>query len=194
MVLSDIVIDTNMAQVIIILLVVVFFVLISTTYKLRKENVTYRNNEADLKVRSQQWAISELEKFKTNELDRFRKGIEDTAVQTAANMLDQWKVENEIRIRQDAINRSYSVNLGKISEHLVPFHLNFPFNPKDARFIGSPIDILVFDGASDGRDEITIYFIEVKTGNSKLSEIQKKIRRAVINKCIEWREINPDSL
>lgn len=83
--------------------------------------------------------------------------------------------------------------MGKITEHLIPFHINFPFNPKDVRFIGSPIDLIVFDGCSEKKDDIIIYIVEIKTGNSKMTELQKKIKAAVINGKIRWQEINPDN-
>lgn len=76
-------------------------------------------------------------------------------------------------------------------EHFVPFSHPFPFNPKDARFIGSPIDLIVFDGISDKRDEIYIYIVEVKTGKSKLTSLQKQIKSSVINGKIRWLELNP---
>lgn len=91
---------------------------------------------------------------------------------------------------------SYSVNLGKITEHLIPFHRSFltQFNPKDARFLGSPIDLIVFDGYADKKSEIVIWLVEVKTGKSKLSDTQKRIRQAVKDGNIRWKEINPDNL
>ncbi|HRQ55032.1 MAG TPA: Holliday junction resolvase-like protein [Ignavibacteriaceae bacterium] len=148
---------------------------------LKEQELIFNKKEAELKVSYQNWALTELEKFK------------NTEISNAANvMLQKWKIENEAAIRQDAINRSYSVNLGKITEHLIPFHINFPFNPKDARFIGSPIDMIVFDGHSDNKEDIIIYIVEIKTGNSKLTEIQKKIKEATINGNIRWYEINPD--
>jgi len=149
--------------------------------KLKEQYLVFSKKEADLKVSYQNWALSELEKFKNTEISN-----------AAGVMLQRWKIENEAAIRQDAINRSYSVNLGKITEHLIPFHINFPFNPKDARFIGSPIDMIVFDGHSDKKDDIIIYIVEIKTGNSKLTDIQKKIKEATINGNIRWIEINPD--
>ncbi|HCY77456.1 MAG TPA: hypothetical protein DHV28_16190 [Ignavibacteriales bacterium] len=148
---------------------------------LKEQELLFDKKEAELKVSYQNWALSELEKFKNAEISN-----------AAGVLLQKWKIENEAAIRQDAINRSYSVNLGKITEHLMPFHINFPFNPKDARFIGSPIDMIVFDGHSDKKEDIVIYIVEIKTGNSKLTEIQKKIKEATIRGNIRWAEINPD--
>lgn len=163
--------------------------------KLKEQELIFRKNEAELKVVSQNWAIEELERFKQSEISKIKTNIESQALNAARVILQEWKIENESKIRQDAINRSYSVNLGKITEHLIPFHASFlsQFNPKDARFIGSPIDLIVFDGYSDKRDDIVIYLVEIKTGNSKLTEIQKKIKSAVKNYEIRWAEINPDN-
>ena len=160
--------------------------------KLKENELTTQKNESDQKVYFQNWALSELEKFKQTEILKVQKSAEEQAINAASVLLQKWKIENEANIRQDAINRSYAVNLGKITEHLVPFHLKFPFNPKDARFIGSPIDMIVFDGHSDKNDEIIIWIVEVKTGNSRLTEGQSKIKRAVQNAQIRWYEINPD--
>lgn len=78
--------------------------------------------------------------------------------------------------------KSSEVRLGQISEHLVPFTKSFPFDPKQARFLGSPVDMVVFTD-----DKIVI--VEVKTGGSQLSEKQKKIRKLVEDKKIEWFEL-----
>jgi predicted Holliday junction resolvase-like endonuclease len=162
--------------------------------KVAQQELESKKKEAELKVEFQQWAIGELEKFKQAEILRIRKDAEEQALNAANIVLQEWKNENEASIRQDAINRSYSVNLGKITEHLVPFSSSFlaQFNPKDARFIGSPIDLIVFDGCSDKKDEIVTYFVEIKTGNSRLTEIQKKIKAAIIKGEVRWAEINPD--
>jgi predicted Holliday junction resolvase-like endonuclease len=63
----------------------------------------------------------------------------------------------------------------------------FPYNPKDVRFVGNPIDLIVFDGASEGclRDVI---FLEVKTGRSSLASVQKQIRSAVSEGRVKWLE------
>jgi predicted Holliday junction resolvase-like endonuclease len=198
-ILLDITLSADWIVLIVIFLVIILWVLYSDKKELNKrlmENIAkvkeketiikeqellFYKKEAELKLSYQNWAFSELEKFK------------QTEISSAANvLLQKWKIENETLIRQDAINRSYSVNLGKITEHLIPFHLDFPFNPKDARFIGSPIDMIVFDGYSDKKDELIIYIVEIKTGNSKLTEIQKKIKEAVFKGEIRWCEINPD--
>lgn len=174
-------------------------------YELSKTNITqesaikeyqlkFQQKESEFRLQANQWALGELEKYKTTELEAAKKVIENNALESATNLLVRWKVENEETIRKDAIARSNSINLGKITEHLLPFHLKFPYNPKDARFIGSPIDLIVFDGAADKKPLVDVVFIEVKTGNSQLNEIQKKIKYSVLNNRIKWLEINPADL
>ncbi len=163
--------------------------------KLKEQSLTFQKREAELKVSYQNWAFAEFEKFKKLEIEKIQKEAENQSLKAASVLLQKWKIESEAKIRQDAINRSYSVNLGKITEHLVPFHQAFlsQFNPKDARFIGNPIDLIVFDGYADKKDEIQVYLVEIKTGNSRLTEVQKKIKEAVLNGNIRWAEINPSN-
>lgn len=70
--------------------------------------------------------------------------------------------------------RSSEVRLGQIGEHFAPFLTEFPYNPKDVRFLGSPIDLIAFDFDSN-----RLVFIEFKTGNSKQSVRQRAIRQMV---------------
>lgn len=134
-------------------------------------------------------ATKRFEDFKNLELDRIRKEMEISLKENSRLENEVWKSQYEFDIRKDAINRSRSVILGKVSEHLAPFHNDFPFNPKDARFIGTPIDIIVFDGLDEEKEIINIVFVEVKTGNSKLNRRQKLIKEAVFSKNILWREL-----
>jgi predicted Holliday junction resolvase-like endonuclease len=105
--------------------------------------------------------------------------------------LEMWKMEWETFYRQDAISRSQSVILGKVTEHLIPFHSTFPYNPKEARFIGSPVDLIVFDGV-ENEENVKVYLIEIKTGNSNLTKRQRLIRDAVLENRVYWRELKID--
>ena len=81
--------------------------------------------------------------------------------------------------RKDAINRSRAVLSGQMLEQVAPFLPNFPCNPADVRFVGKPIDFVAFPGAVDNKPISEILFIEVKSGNSVLSEREKEIKNAV---------------
>ena len=90
--------------------------------------------------------------------------------------------------RKDAVERSRSVTAGKVFEQLTPFLPHFPYDPRDARFLGSPIDFVVFDGLDRDRVE-RVVFVEVKTGTSRLSDRERRVREAVQAGRVEWREI-----
>ena len=81
--------------------------------------------------------------------------------------------------RKDAINRSRAVLSGQMLEQVAPFLPDFPCNPADVRFVGKPIDFVAFPGAVDNKPISEILFIEVKSGNSVLSEREKEIKNAI---------------
>jgi predicted Holliday junction resolvase-like endonuclease len=141
-------------------------------------------------------AQEQLVKWRTGDLENVKRQIWEVLTNQATVNLEQWKVEAEKEIRKDAIGKSQSVTMGKMTEHMVPYLPGFGFNPTDARFIGSPIDLVVFDGLSDG-DVKRIVFVEIKTGVSTLSTRERIVRDAILSKKIEWMEVkanleNPD--
>ena len=71
----------------------------------------------------------------------------------ARNDLEHWKLECTNDIRKDSVNRSRSTLKGRISEQMAPLLPEFPFSSADARFIGNPIDFVVFDGYTKTNDE-----------------------------------------
>ncbi len=123
------------------------------------------------------------------ELVALRKEQREMALREARNKLAEWMQDHEKNIRQDAVQRSQAVTTGKIVEHLVPYLPNFNYNPKDARFIGSPVDFVVFDGMSDDEDDqLSIVFVEVKTGMSVLTRRERMVRDAIKAGRIKWVE------
>ena len=99
-----------------------------------------------------------------------------------------WKAKHTVAIRHDAVLRSQAVTVGKVSEQLLPYLPGFRFNPKDARFLGSPVDLVVFDGLDEGELR-GVWFLEVKTGNAVLSGRERQIRDAILEKRVGWDEL-----
>lgn len=146
--------------------------------------------DGELNQLRQQWNTivgRQVEQWKQRELESVIAQQREVALREAQAELVQWKAESVERIRREAITKSRSVTLGKVVEHIAPFFPVFPFNPKDARFIGSPIDFIVFDGASDGEVRRVI-LLEVKSGGSTLTTKQRRIRDAVRAGKVEWHE------
>ncbi len=102
--------------------------------------------------------------------------------------IQQWKARYTQVIRQDAVQRSQAVTSGKVHEQLVPYLPEFGFNPKDARFLGSPVDLLVFDGLDDGELR-RVVFVEIKTGDSALTGRERQVRDVVRASQVVWEEI-----
>ena len=98
----------------------------------------------------------------------------------------RWK-ELEPGIREDAAKRSRAVLGGHFSEQLAPYLPGFPYNPTEVRFIGKPIDFIVFKNL-DKKEPTEIIFVEVKSGNSKLSEIERRLKEIIKNKRVSWNE------
>lgn len=99
-----------------------------------------------------------------------------------------WKARYSAAIREDAVQRSLAVTAGKVHEQLVPYLPEFGFNPKDARFLGSPVDLIVFDGLADG-DLRRVVFLEVKTGGAALTSRERQIRAVIEAREVAWAEV-----
>lgn len=127
----------------------------------------------------------ETEKWKTTELERL-------STEKALIQFENWRLTEEQNIRTDAIKRSQSVTRGKVTESLIPFFPDFPYNPKDARFLGTPVDLIVFDGLSDEEGEVQeVAFIEIKTGKTaSLSKRERAVRDCIRNGRVQYYTIH----
>jgi predicted Holliday junction resolvase-like endonuclease len=68
--------------------------------------------------------------------------------------------------------KSSEVRLGKTVENVAPFFDEWPYDSGNFRFLGNPID-----GISFNDDEIV--FVEIKTGMSRLSKNQTKVKSLI---------------
>ncbi len=89
--------------------------------------------------------------------------------------------------RGDAVKRSRAVLTGQIGEQLAPFFPDFPGDPADARFLGKPVDYIVFTGLSAG-NPVEVVFVEVKTGDARLSAVEKSLKEAIEAGRVRWAE------
>ena len=92
------------------------------------------------------------------------------------------------KLRKDAVKRSKAVINGQVAEQIAPFLPDFPANPSDARFIGKPVDFIVFSGLSENEKIDEILFVEVKTGKSLLSEREKEVKKAIEQRRVRYVE------
>lgn len=89
--------------------------------------------------------------------------------------------------RADAIARSRAVLTGQFSEQIAPYLPGFLYNPTECKFIGKPIDFIVFNGL-DEKNVREIVFVEVKSGKARLSTTENSVKDAVLNGRVKWAE------
>lgn len=90
-------------------------------------------------------------------------------------------------LKEEAIKRSRSVLSGQFSEQLAPFWPNFPYKATECRFIGKPIDFLVFKGM-DEKEIKEVIFVEIKSGESTLSTPERRLREVIKEGKVKWEE------
>ena len=75
--------------------------------------------------------------------------------------------------------RTAAVNIGKSLEKVLPAAKDFKWSMPDSKFLGDPIDLIIFNGLSNNQVE-NLSFVEVKTGpTARLNLHQRAIRDAV---------------
>lgn len=84
-----------------------------------------------------------------------------------------------------SVNTSRAVLKGKMAEQLAPLLPEFHYLPSDAKFLGDPVDYVVFDGYTDFRDgdgsaeDISVVLIDIKSGGARLTKGQQAIATAI---------------
>lgn len=102
------------------------------------------------------------------------------------SLVEKIKISKQIQTeRTDAVKRSRAVIGGQVTEQLAPLFPDFPARYDEVKFLGKPVDFIAFKGLEESSDENDkcfvdeVLFIEVKTGNSALSEREKAIKNAI---------------
>lgn len=154
-----------------------------------RNNITYKTNlfHINEKYENEKNHCKTLNK-QVNELDNKIKLIQK-------DHLKELKLAKKLA-REDALKRSRAIIRGQATEHLAPFIIK-DTNPKDCRFMGNPIDYILFDGLSDVTDGVadqvnSIKFIDIKTGSSNLNKVQRRIRDCIKEGNVTFEVINPD--
>lgn len=147
----------------------------------------------ELQRRFQDRVQQEVDIWRQHDLGAARQQMEAVVRREAAVALEQWKAEHTEAVRRDAIQRSQAATVGKVFEQVVPYLPEFRYSPKDARFLGTPVDFVVFDGLGEDRCD-RVVFVEVKTGSSSLSTRERRVRDAIDAGRVIWQELRlPDA-
>jgi len=84
---------------------------------------------------------------------------------------------SDVNFRKNSLSSRY----GKMTEQFMPFLKNYPYDPQNFRFLGTPIDGIQFE-------DNKIILIEFKTAGSQLTERQRQIAELIWQKRIEFEE------
>jgi predicted Holliday junction resolvase-like endonuclease len=142
--------------------------------KLKNELAFHINTNNQISIQNQQYYehIALLQNHISQERERVKEQMSDI-------------IKEE---RADAIKSSKEIVRGKTVEQIAPLLPNFPYDPADTRFLGSPLDIIIFDGLTAGCVNRLI-FADIKTGQAQLTEKQKQIKRCVDAAAVEFQTI-----
>ncbi|MCH7394462.1 endonuclease [Acinetobacter sp. C26M] len=97
-----------------------------------------------------------------------------------------------------SVNTSRAVLKGKMAEQFAPILPEFRYLPSDAKFLGDPVDYVIFDGYTDFRDgdgtaeDIEVILLDIKSGGARLSKGQQAIAQAVAEGRIRFETLRID--
>ncbi len=103
-----------------------------------------------------------------------------------------------IYAQKRSVNTSRAVLKGKMAEQLAPIMPEFQYLPSDAKFLGDPVDYVVFDGYTDFRDgdgsaeDIEVVLIDIKSGGARLTKGQQAIEKAIKDGRVRFETIRID--
>ena len=91
----------------------------------------------------------------------------------------EWESHKLEAIVKTRLKQSRAVLGGLVSEQIAPMLPDFPFDPGDCRFVGKPIDFIVFKGMNE-QNISEVIFLEVKSGTAKRINAQEKMLRDAV--------------
>ncbi len=151
------------------------------------QNYIYRKNVNKIAMNIfRDWTSKTLE----IERENIKKTIDENLKKEYELKFKEWQENYTEKIREETIKKSQNVLKGKVSEQIYPYFGNFPYDPRDVRFLGSPVDLIVFSGLREKGFVEKIVFVEVKTGKSRLSDSERSVKYAVQNKLVDYEVIN----
>jgi predicted Holliday junction resolvase-like endonuclease len=102
----------------------------------------------------------------------------------------EWESRKIEEIVKDRLKRSRAVLGGLVSEQIAPLLPGFPFDPGDCRFVGKPVDFIVFKGMNE-KAITEVVFLEIKSGSSGvLSDQEKRLRDAIRSGRVSWAQFD----
>jgi len=154
-----------------VILIILIVIIITVSY------VLLEDKEKKIVELQEKCAIIEQEKEDYNKslceaISRTNKLTVDNIKNIENKLKETTEDRDKYKTKYDKLNgelRSKQVKLGLVTENIMPFLESFPYDTDNVRGLFNPIDLIVFND-----DEVV--FVEVKSGGSRLSNKQKKIK------------------
>jgi predicted Holliday junction resolvase-like endonuclease len=89
------------------------------------------------------------------------------------------------KARKESVDQSRNTLKGKMAEQMAPLLPGFNFLPADSRFLGDPVDYVVFNGYTNLRDangnpeNVEVVILDIKQNTAGLSPSQRAIAKAI---------------
>ncbi len=96
--------------------------------------------------------------------------------------------KQKLSAQEGAEQKAIEVGIGKIVEKIIPTYADFTIPITDCRPLFEPIDLIAFNGLSDG-NTASITFMEIKTGKARLNGHQRMVRDAIEDHQVAYKEI-----
>ena len=137
-----------------------------------------------------------LSRMEQQNLD-FQKRIE-TIIKTNDDQIGILKLSHQREIektRIQSVDTSRFVLKAKMAETIAALLPGFEYLPSDCRFIGDPIDYIIFNGYTELKDHgekdevLEVVLLEIKQGNAALSKGQRAIKKAINGNRVSFKEV-----
>jgi len=139
----------------------------------------------DQEVKLEETGLFHLDNFTPEGHEVYKRMLQDQKERRASLKDRQLKIPIKSEIG------AKSVNLGFILERLAPTLDDFTFNKNDCRSMFDPIDYIIFEGLSNKNSVDKILFVDIKTGNARLTTKQRKIKEVIKEKKIKFKTYKP---
>ena len=158
------------------------------------QNLFALNSKDLLRLKTQKTLMSEsIEEGKEEKAILLK--INSTLEQNLAileSTIDSTVKDAVTRARKDSTTRQRAILKGQAMEQLAPY-VHPDYQIKDYKFLGDPIDYIIYKGMSEKSEDIEIVLLDIKTGTAKLTSIQKKIKKAVEENRVSFKVFRPDT-
>ncbi len=156
-----------------------------------EKKIAILEKDYEIKLEKGNSLLEKIKEENKTHLEKLGKEWQVKYIQDIEELKKLFKNSEQI-IRTKSVSSSRRSLVGKFIERFIPFLKKLPYEPSDMHFLGQPVDYIVFQGLHEDKIEKVI-FVEVKTGQSKLTKREKSLKETIEKKRVGWKEINIDT-